>query len=198
MSKMTDKERRFCLEYLLDYNQTRSAIAAGYSKKTAATTATKIMKRAHIKAFLGKHEKESQDKFEVDRDTILRHLVAGATRDGKDFVDAKGRLILESQNIKDLPNSITSTINSIKQRKKRYRDQDTGEMIEVIETEVKLVDKAKLLEMCMKHKGLFAPTEVHNTNHNIDWDKLAAGTPILEDDPIEAIIIKERNKGENE
>jgi phage terminase small subunit len=32
---MTDKQKRFCEEYVKDWNATRAAIAAGYSEKTA-------------------------------------------------------------------------------------------------------------------------------------------------------------------
>ena len=33
--KLTEKQKRFCEEYIIDWNGTRAAIAAGYSKKTA-------------------------------------------------------------------------------------------------------------------------------------------------------------------
>ena len=35
MSKLTDKQEMFCREYVIDWNATRAAIAAGYSEKTA-------------------------------------------------------------------------------------------------------------------------------------------------------------------
>lgn len=197
--RLSDKERRFCLEYMLNPNQRQAAIAAGYSEKTAGVTASKVMKRKHIIAFLGKHQRLSREKFQIDTELVLSHLLACATRDGKDFVDDDGRLILESQNLKDVPSRITQAINSIRQKKRRYRSQETGEMEEEIETIITLVDKGKAMEMVMRHKGLFAPTEIHSTNLNLDWDKLAAGKVILgtEDDPIEAVILKEINKGEN-
>jgi phage terminase small subunit len=33
--KLTDKQKRFCEEYLIDLNATQAAIRAGYSAKTA-------------------------------------------------------------------------------------------------------------------------------------------------------------------
>lgn len=35
MADLTDKQKRFCEEYLVDLNATQAAIRAGYSKKTA-------------------------------------------------------------------------------------------------------------------------------------------------------------------
>lgn len=39
MAGLTEKQRRFCDEYLIDLNATQAAIRAGYSPKTAATIA---------------------------------------------------------------------------------------------------------------------------------------------------------------
>ena len=36
MQKMTEKQKRFCDEYLIDLNATQAAIRAGYSDKTAS------------------------------------------------------------------------------------------------------------------------------------------------------------------
>jgi len=35
MPNLTEKQKRFCREYLMDLNATQAAIRAGYSKKTA-------------------------------------------------------------------------------------------------------------------------------------------------------------------
>ncbi len=35
MSKLTDKQKKFIQEYLIDLNATQACIRAGYSKKTA-------------------------------------------------------------------------------------------------------------------------------------------------------------------
>ena len=51
-SKLTDKQRRFCEEYAIDWNATRAAIAAGYSKKTAYRTGADNLRKPQIKAYL--------------------------------------------------------------------------------------------------------------------------------------------------
>ena len=38
VKKLTDKQRRFVEEYLVDLNATQAAIRAGYSKRTARQT----------------------------------------------------------------------------------------------------------------------------------------------------------------
>lgn len=48
--ELTAKEERFCLEYIIDYHGTKAAIRAGYSEKSAAVTASKLLKKANIAA----------------------------------------------------------------------------------------------------------------------------------------------------
>lgn len=56
MAKLTERQRRFCEEYLIDGNATQAAIRAGYSKRSATVVSTTLMKnprvQAHLKALL--------------------------------------------------------------------------------------------------------------------------------------------------
>jgi len=47
---LNDKQSRFIDEYLIDSNATRAAIAAGYSEKTARSTACKLLQVPEIAA----------------------------------------------------------------------------------------------------------------------------------------------------
>ena len=40
---LTDKQKRFCDEYLIDLNATQAAIRAGYTEKYANTNASKLL-----------------------------------------------------------------------------------------------------------------------------------------------------------
>lgn len=50
MASWTDKQKRFVEEYTVDFNQTQAAIRAGYSKKTAAASASRLMRDPDIEA----------------------------------------------------------------------------------------------------------------------------------------------------
>ena len=45
---LTEKQKRFCDEYLIDLNATQAAIRAGYSEKTARQTATENLSKPYI------------------------------------------------------------------------------------------------------------------------------------------------------
>jgi len=49
---MTDKQKRFCNEYLIDCNATQAAIRAGYSIKSAGRNADRMMKNDEIKTYI--------------------------------------------------------------------------------------------------------------------------------------------------
>lgn len=59
---MTDKQKRFCDEYLIDLNATQAAIRAGYSSKYANTNASKLLQNTTIKKYLDERLKKMQDE----------------------------------------------------------------------------------------------------------------------------------------
>ena len=191
LQRVPDQWFKFACVYVRDggANARQAAIEAGYSEKTAAVRAVKILKDPRMKSLVGKMLKEQRDKFTIEADEILWHLWACASRNGKDFVDEKGHLLLTSQNINDLPDEVTAAIDSIKQKRKTYATED-GDVVE-IETELKLVSKAAALDMAMKHKGLFAPQEIHG-KLTFDFDKLYQNQrDTIDVDPIEQILLEE-------
>ena len=53
--KLTDKQQRFCEEYLVDLNATQAAVRAGYSEKTAGAIGFENLRKPEIQAYLQKH-----------------------------------------------------------------------------------------------------------------------------------------------
>lgn len=49
---MTDKQKRFCNEYLIDCNATQAAIRAGYSEATAYSAGQRLLKNVDIKTYI--------------------------------------------------------------------------------------------------------------------------------------------------
>lgn len=168
--KCNEREIRFVLEYLVSYNVSKAARAAGYAKNSADVQGAKVMARPRVKKLITALQKRDMEKFEIERQEVLWHLWACATRDGKDFVDEHGKLLLSSQNLNDLPDRITAAVDSIKQKRRIYRTED-GEEVEEIETELRLVSKAVALEMAMRHKGLFE-AERTELKVSLDFDQL--------------------------
>lgn len=187
-SKLSDKQWRYCQEYCIDGNGTRSAIAAGYGTAGAPKASSRLLKQYNVKAMIGKIQGLQSEKYTIQRDEILMHLAACATREAKDFVDEDGHLLID--NINDLPDAVSFAVDTIKQRKYVRTDKD-GSTTTTYEWDVKLADKMKALHMAMEHKGLFAATAVEHTIQ-FPWDQIN-GPPDAHD-PIEQKILDVESK----
>lgn len=56
--KLTDKQKRFCEEYVIDWNATRSAIAAGYSENTAKEIGCENLTKPNIAKYIEEIQKD--------------------------------------------------------------------------------------------------------------------------------------------
>lgn len=74
MSKLTEKQKRFCEEYLIDLNATQAATRAGYSDKTAYSIGVENLKKPeiqkHLKILMSKRSKRT----ETTADTVIEEL----------------------------------------------------------------------------------------------------------------------------
>ena len=76
MVKMTEKQKRFCDEYLVDLNATQAAIRAGYSKKTARFIGNENLAKPYIKEYIKKRMDEKEKSLIADQDEVLKYLTA--------------------------------------------------------------------------------------------------------------------------
>lgn len=85
---MTDKQKRFALEYLIDGNATRAYIAAGFSANKAHTNASKLLQNTTIAEFIKEEQEKTADKLEITREYIIKEyleLIESAKQVGEDF-----------------------------------------------------------------------------------------------------------------
>lgn len=93
MTELTEKQARFCEEYLLDLNATQAAIRAGYSPDTAYSIGHEILKKPEVADFLAQLQKERSQKTKIDAQWLLDRLAAEAQADVNDIYDEDGRIL---------------------------------------------------------------------------------------------------------
>lgn len=71
---MTDKQKKFCDEYLIDLNATQAAIRAGYSEKTAYSIGDENLRKPELQEYIQKRQKEGQERAEITRGEIIDQL----------------------------------------------------------------------------------------------------------------------------
>lgn len=141
MSKLTDKQERFCLEYLKDLNATQSAIRAGYSEKTANEQGARLMSDPNILKRLSELKEERNKKLEADADYILKRLIEIDKLDISDILDELG-------NIKPVNKWSEAWKRSIQSLDIQVKTEDD---INVYIKKIRLPDKLKNLELLGKH-----------------------------------------------
>ena len=73
--KLTEKQKLFCKNYLKEYNATKSAISAGYSKKTAYSIGNELLKKPEIAEYLQKQTEKRAEKVDLSVEMILSDLI---------------------------------------------------------------------------------------------------------------------------
>ncbi len=74
MEKLSNKQKRFCEEYLVDLNATQAAIRAGYSKKTAYIIGFENLRKPKLEYHIQKLLKEISDKTMITVEKIVGRI----------------------------------------------------------------------------------------------------------------------------
>ena len=131
---MTEKQKIFADEYLIDLNATR-AYKVAYPRvkndETAAAAAARLLRNVKVAAYVEKRMQDRQKRTEITQDMVLQELAAIAFANATDFAQiVNGRVILT--NTADLSEEQMKAIAGIK-----------------------LNDKEKALELLGRHLGMF-------------------------------------------
>ena len=82
---LTDKQKRFCEEYLIDLNATQAAIRAGYSPKTAEQTASRLLRNVKVQEYIAKRQKELSRSTEITQERVIKELALIAFSNNADY-----------------------------------------------------------------------------------------------------------------
>lgn len=141
---MTEKQERFVEEYLIDLNGTQAAIRAGFSPKTAAEQACRMLKGGHVKDAIDKAMAERSKRTGITQDRVLRELARLAFVNPADVISLNEATVIGEASLDDL-----AAIASVKVKTIPTEDG------EIVEREVKFYDKTKSLDMLNRHLGMY-------------------------------------------
>lgn len=144
---ITDKQRAFVDEYLIDLNATRAYKTVYKSCKkdeTARVNGSRLLTNANVMAYLAQRQRDLQRRTEVTQDKVVQELAAIAFADIVDYVQVKdynGLPIVEIVPTAEISADKRAAIAGIKQGNNGI--------------EIKLHDKVKTLELLGRHLGIF-------------------------------------------
>ena len=93
MSNLTDKQKRFCQEYVIDLNATQAAIRAGYSENSANEQGCQNLAKLNIQEYISQLQESKSEELNITQNQVLKELMKVAFGDVKNYFDDWGRLI---------------------------------------------------------------------------------------------------------
>lgn len=157
---MTPMKELFLHEYLKDFNASKAALSAGYSKETAPSIGCQLLKEPQIAASIRQYIDERNKKADVDAEWVLKEavqmyrelreanqldLAALFDKDGVlKPIDQWPEIARQKQNLKSI--EVVETFEQDKNRKKVF----SGYLKRISTTDHKMLE-AKLLEIIGKH-----------------------------------------------
>lgn len=160
-SSLTPKRIFFCKEYILDFNGTRAAKAAGYTEKTAYSTASEILNIPEVQKYLQYLTSDRAKRLQVTADKIVQEIAKIAFANAEDLIDYfDGNVLFNDLHQMKFPEIIKNiTVKEILKDGKRI-----GQI-----AKIEVYDKVKALELLGKHTALFTE-QLNLTNDGGKFD----------------------------
>nr|DAR18306.1 MAG TPA: Terminase small subunit [Caudoviricetes sp.] len=130
VGKLTDKQKRFVEEYLVDLNATQAAIRAGYSEQTAYSIGQRLLKKVEVQEAIQQAQNKRSERTQITQDEVIRRLIENV-----DIASGKKTIVLT-------------------QTRKSGNGEIVGDDVAQFVYEPSSVNKA--LELLGKHLGMFA------------------------------------------
>lgn len=143
---MTNKQERFCEEYIKDLNATQAAIRAGYSDKRASEQAYQLLQKTTVQKKIKSLQSEVSNRNKIEVDDIVKYLVDTLMVDPTEIYNEDGSL----KPLSEMSKAARMSIKSIKKKTTRKGDVSQEEMT------IELFSKEGAADKLMKHLGGYA------------------------------------------
>lgn len=173
---MTDKQKLFADEYLIDLNATRAYKAVYKNVKSddvAAVNGNRLLRNAKVEAYINQRMEERSKRTEITQDFVLKELYEIAKANGSNFARVVDEpIIKEGKYVIDPDTGKMKTYKSVEVITTDKLDEDKKKAISGIKEtkfgiEVSTYDKVRALELLGKHLGMFKDKiEVTGTINN--------------------------------
>lgn len=150
--KLTQMQRAFCEEYVIDFNATRAIEAAGSvatSKGSLNLLGCRLLSNVKIKPYLDHLIAERSDRVRVDATYVLEKLLAVVEVDLVKWADI-GKRGADGELLVEMPEDIRKMVSSIERTDTTSKNGDT-----ISRYKFKLMSKDKAIEMLGRHVGAF-------------------------------------------
>lgn len=141
---LTEQQKRFVEEYLIDMNGARAARAAGYSESAARETASRLLKKPEVAQAVREAREKLSERTEITQDWVLQRWAAIADVDKREFFDDAGRLRPVSEWTREMALAVDGLDVT----------ETEGEIVAKV-SKLKLSSSKAALDSIARHLGMF-------------------------------------------
>ena len=154
--RLTDKQRLFVQEYIIDLNATQAAIRAGYSQDSARQIGADNLSKTYIQEAIQEAMAAREKRTEITQDMVLREMAKIGMVDIKDFLSFRTEKTVVGSD-EDTGEPVIDYAHVVQMKNS---DDIDGSLISEVqlkngELKFKLHDKVRALELCGRHLGMF-------------------------------------------
>jgi phage terminase small subunit len=165
---LTDKQKAFCKEYILDWNATKAAIRAGYSEKTAYSIGSENLTKPELRAEIERLKINLAEVAEISPLMVLQEYKKLAFSSIADMHDTWIELSEFDSLTPEQKACIQEIDTKIEVKQKKEYNENTGDFDNVDNVvkyvKIKLYDKNKSLDSINKMMGWDAPQKIDLSN----------------------------------
>lgn len=150
---MTEAQKRFCDEYVIDFNGTRAYKAAYPNCKkdeTAKAAASRLLTNVNVTQYIQEQKEELKEKINVTKEQVINQIARIAFGDIRKLYNENGGL----KNIQDLDDDAAAIVAGIETTEEFDGYGQDREQIGYTK-KVKIANKDRALEMLGKYFGIF-------------------------------------------
>ena len=155
-SALTPKQQVFATEYLIDLNATQAAIRAGYSKRTAESQASRLLRNVKVREIIQELADKRAERTQITSDKVLEEIAKVAFSNIADYIeiqkDGTARVDL-SKLTRDQGAALSSVTVDETREGRRIK--------------INMGDKLKALDQLGKHLKLFTDRVEHGGDVNL-------------------------------
>lgn len=161
---LTDKQKLFADEYLIDLNATRAYKAVYKNCKndeTAAAAGARLLRNVKVEEYINQRMKDREKRTEITQDKVLAELAMIAFANGTDFAQVVDEPIIQGgKYVVDPDTGKVKTYKTVEVFPTEKIPEEKRKAIAGIKEgkygiEVSQCDKVKALELLGRHLGMF-------------------------------------------
>lgn len=160
LNKLSFREKKFIQEYFIDLNATQAASRAGYSKKSAASIGSLLLRRLEVRKAIQTELRARLRDPKVVATKVVETLMTVAFSDITDLMDINNTKVT-IKDLKDLPRESRLLISSIEEKV-----NNAG----ISTIKVQFQDRLKALELLGRYLKLFNEQFDININTKVEHE----------------------------